>query len=333
MRGLCAPLGAWTRLRLTRRDLLRLGLLGGALPLLSGRCQGPAPVKPPDDGDDGPAPVYRLTDGTALYDDFDGNGCLQTYDGANLAEAGKLSTKIWQAWTGWGTADVVPDPSPLAPDPSSLLPDPSPPGPNPSPLVPDSLPGRGNVLRLMSDQPTPMSCNCSWPTEVEFADVKSFGADVLLSSQSTARQHLAWIDYHTTIPEQPPGKSWLVLFGLGNIIDSPLYVIVEVFNVNTTYQFFQYLEEASLDRWYNLRFDIVTHAVDPTLATDQFRVEFYLDGELRASVIPEDAALLLDPSRTGVGPKRILNVSTHEKGKTSVAFFDNIRAAYNDRIG
>jgi hypothetical protein len=316
------PSRAWarppsrTRKPLTRRDLLRLGLFGAAPPflsLLSSRCQGPANTKPPDDdgGDDGPEPVYRLTDGLALYDDFDGNGCLQTYDGLNLAEPGKLSTKIWQAWTGWGTADVVPDPSPLA---------------NP-------LPGRGNVLRLMSDQSTPMSCNCSWPTEIEFADVKSFGADILLSSQSTARQHLAWIDYHTTIPEQPPGKSWLVLFGVGNIIDSPLYIIAEVFNVNTTYQFFQYLEEASLDRWYTLRFDIVTRAVDPGLASDQFRVEFYLDGEFKTSVIPEDSALLLDPSRTGVGPKRIVNVATREKDRVSVAFFDNIRAVYKDRIG
>ncbi len=516
---------------LTRRELIRLGLSSAALSCLNGRCKKTTGGSTPDQPKPQPQPVYQLTDGKSLYDDFDGNGCLQSYDSQNLAEAGRLNSKIWSAWTGYGTADVVP--SPLA---SGLLTVVDENGQrveygwqdravqeivsylveNPRPVTAferdvlqrllndrgkaavagleareldiqvkiiqyllnfrdelfnergralvtalsemesgglaregllklakrgfdetelfvvsqlaaekrlydslqkspvrkalgagqhivrtalgwrterqeikyvfdaagrliDAVPhvagqpyhgsqkllwlgakdgflksgngsclirkgrvyaearllqaaGRGYVLEMTNSLLMGMPCNCCWPTKVEFADSKSFSADVLLSSQSTTRRHYAVLDYHTTIPEQPPGKSWLIQIGIGTVQGTALHLVCQCCNVNTGYRFFKYLGEAQLDRWYNLRFDIVTAKDDSSLKATELRVDFYVDGILLASEIPEDSELLLDSARTGAGPTRIISVNNEEENRTSVAFFDNVRAVYKNRI-
>lgn len=516
---------------LTRRELIRLGLSSAALSCLNSRCKSTTGGNTPDQPKPQPQPVYELTDGKSLYDDFDGNGCLQSYDSQNLAEAGKVSSKIWQAWTGYGTADAVPNPvesglltvvdeqgrrveygwqDRAVQEIVSYLVE------NPRPVTAferdvlqrllndrgkaavagleareldiqvkviqyllnfrdelfnergralvaalseteagglsregllklvkkgfdetelfvvsqlaaekqlydnlrkspvrkalgagqrivrtalgwrterqeikyvfdaagrliDAVPhvagqpyhgsqkllwlgakdgflksgngsclirkgrvyaearllqaaGRGYVLEMTNSLLMGMPCNCCWPTEVEFADSKSFSADVLLSSRSTARYHYIALDYHTTIPEQVPGKSWAAKIAIGTVQDETLHIIGLCVNVNTGYRYFKYLGEAQLDRWYNLRFDIVTAKDDAALKSDELRVNFYVDGELKASEIPEDSELLLDPSRTGVGPTRIITVNNGEENKTSVAFFDNVRAVYKNRI-
>jgi hypothetical protein len=86
-------------------------LTGTALSWLGRGCQrksdsGSTPTPPPE-----PDAVYELTDGLTLYDDFDGHGNLQSYNNQHLAEAGRISTRIWNVWTGWGTADIVGDPA------------------------------------------------------------------------------------------------------------------------------------------------------------------------------------------------------------------------------
>jgi len=517
---------------MTRRELIRLGLSSAALSCLNSRCKSTTGGSKPDQPNPQPTPVYHLTDGKSLYDDFDGNGCLQSYDNRSLAEAGKVSSKIWQAWTGWGTADAVPNPvdgglltvvdeqgrrveygwqdravqeivSYLVENPrpvtaferdvlQRLLNDrgkaavagleareldiqvkviqyllnfrdelfnergralvaalsetesgglaregwlklvnrgfdetelfvvsrlaaekrlydslqnsavrkairggerilraavgwrterqeikyvfnsegklidavPHTPGApyhgaqrllwlgarNGSFRTRNGLQriqkgriyglaqllgmgGRGYVLKMTNSLTTGMSCNCCWPTEVEFADSKSFSADVLLSSQSTAQYHYAVLDYHTTIPEQFPGKSWATQIGIGTVQDETLHLIGQCVNVNTGYRYFKYLGEARLDRWYNLRFDFVTQRDDASLKAKELRVDFYVDGVLKASEIPEDSELLLDPTRTGVGPKRIISVNNEVENRTSIAFFDNIRAVYKNRVG
>jgi hypothetical protein len=490
---------------------------------------GPSDLPGPDPQ---PKPVYRLSDGHSLYDDFDGHGCLQTFDGASLAEPGRLSSRIWQAWTGYGTADIVPSPvesgllavvdengqrveygredRAVEEVVSYLVERPRPAtafersvlegllnergraasaglearpldeqvqvirylldngsglfnergrtlaealdredaislasggwrrlarkgfdeaellvvsrlaaeakmyeayreaarrgarGPGgavvrtgvrrrverqeieyvfdargrllrAAPRVPGrpyasartllwtgvrnglypsrngegriragrvyataevaAAAGRDNVLRMSNSLLTGMSCHCSWPDEIEFADLKSFSADVLLSSQTTSRSFYAVLDYHTTIPEQTPGKSWALQIGAGTVGGGgTLKIIGQCVNVNTGYRFFKRLGEARLDRWYNLRCDVVTRADDATVPEGQFRIDFFVDGVLLGSEVPEDAALLLDPARTGAGPRRILSVDNGEEGKTSVGFFDNVRAVYKDRI-
>jgi hypothetical protein len=79
---------------LKRRNFFKLGLTGALLSYLGVSCKndsGADPWKPSEPSL--PQPVYELADGHALYDDFDGNGNLQSYDNQNLAEAGKLAEK------------------------------------------------------------------------------------------------------------------------------------------------------------------------------------------------------------------------------------------------
>ena len=106
--------GVTGSLLLTRREALRLGLAGGAL-----ACSRPGL---PDGIEDaraseaaaGDEPVYELTPGDSLYDDFDGHGCFQTYEGRDLATAGALYERIW---VQDGGSQVVDDPSGLASGP------------------------------------------------------------------------------------------------------------------------------------------------------------------------------------------------------------------------
>jgi hypothetical protein len=92
------------------------------------------------------------------------------------------------------------------------------------------------------------------------------------------------------------------------------------------------LGPAQLDEWRSLRLDILTKRDDPALGDADIRLDYYVDGEIRASRIPEDSAILIDPQRTGLGPHRSLMV-TGEKGTgTIIGRFDNVRAVYQNRI-
>jgi hypothetical protein len=87
---------------ISRRDALRAGLAAAALPILDGACNtGPKYGPPGEKETPGPQPVFELTEGQSLYDDFDGHGNLQTFDGRNLAEPCLLSERIWGAKVGY----------------------------------------------------------------------------------------------------------------------------------------------------------------------------------------------------------------------------------------
>jgi hypothetical protein len=381
---------------LTRRDLIRLGLTGTCLSWLGRGCQqGPkssSPYTPTTPTE--PAAVYQLTDGKTLYDDFDGHGNLQSFDGQNLAEAGKISARIWNAWTGWGTADVVESPSV-----SSLLTavneegqrveyrsqgkkgqetkyvfdadgnlveavphipgqpyhgsrkllwlgardgnQETPEGPVPvqkgkvygtAEIAPAG--GSGQALRLAGSlRSGDVSLETYNPAGLEAADNKSFSADVLLSSESTSRRLSTILDYHTTIPDQPPGKSWFAQIGIGTVLDENIRIVCQYGNVNLGYRVFQYLGSAERDTWYNLRMDMVTKKDDSSLNDNELRIDYYVNGVLLFSSIPEDSDVILDPKRTGAGPSRILTVGTSQDQLSAVAYFDNVRAVYNNRIG
>jgi hypothetical protein len=96
-----------------RRDILATGLSGAALCWLGRACKTESGSKPGGSTSSVvPQPVYGLSDGRSLYDDFDGHGNLQTFDGQPLAVAGELGSKIWGATYG---IEVLKDPfsSPL----------------------------------------------------------------------------------------------------------------------------------------------------------------------------------------------------------------------------
>ncbi len=382
-------------IHLTRRDILRLGVAGTVLSWLGPGCQqGPSsssdePTTPPVE----PEAVYQLTDGKTLYDDFDGHGNLQTYNSQNLAEAGKISSRIWNAWTGWGTADIVEDGSAgrlltvinedgqrveyrpegqngreiryvfdaegrLVEAVPHVPGEPyhgsrklfwlgardgfveTPGGPvrvrkgkiyGTAQIAPAG--GNGRVLRLAGSlRSGDVSCEISNPAELEVAYNKSFSADMMLSSESTSPRLSCILDYHTTIPDQPPGKSWFAQIGIGTMGSDAIYLIGQYGNVNLGYRSLEYMGQAKLDTWYNLRMDMLTKEDDSSLSPNEFRIDYYVDGVLKFSSIPEDSDVVLDPRRTGAGPSRILTVGTEIDKQSAVAYYDNVRAVYKDRV-
>jgi hypothetical protein len=283
---------------LTRREAVRIGLAGGALACLGRGCQPKAKTPAPPHGDE---PVCALTPGDSLYDDFDGHGCYQSYDGLDLATAGDLDKRIWSQSTGprvVGSAD------------------------------------RGFILEIGCVSQMSAYAWLISQADIEFAEFGSLRADVLLSSQSTAPRPCAGLNFHTTIPEQPPGRSWYVTLGLfKDPTGSGALVIGQYENLNLGILQNDFLGAVGLDEWHALRLDIVSRDNDPDLGAQDLRLDYYLDGVLLASRIPEDSLILIDPDRTGLGPHRSLIVSRNGYEGDATACFDNVRARYRDRIG
>jgi hypothetical protein len=179
--------------QLTRRGALRLGLAAAGVSLLGRGCSpggegGGLPPPPP-----GHRPIYELTEGPALYDDFEGNGNFQTFDGKNLAMAGALGPKIWAPLAG---VSVVESP---AMDPESPFP--------------------RHYMEISAGQTGYEYAWLSNPMITTFSEFRSLSADVCLAADAAAVAPYAFLNFHTTIPEQLPGRSWGVLLG---IIRDPL---------------------------------------------------------------------------------------------------------------
>jgi len=380
---------------LTRRDLLKLGLAGAALSSLNRGCEKKSHPEPPYQSKE----VYELTAGKSMYDDFDGNGNFQTYNQQNLAEAGKLNSRLWQPMSG---AEVIQDPAArelltvvneegqrveygVKERPGQGASGRTEDGPEIEtvfdgdgniiravPYTPgrpyhasqrlfwvgakdgcletesglsvvqkgkvygtaQAVPGGGGgwVLRMSYSLPGLMVCLLDNPREIGPADFGTFSADVLVSSASTARYFHAALDYHTTIPEQPPGKSWFTDLGIYKYPSGEVYLFAQCVNVNTGYQVFYHLGRAQLDKWYNLRLDIITQAKDPSLRDTEFRIEYYVDGVLKETETPEDSEILLDPARTRYGPTRFLIIYAEQADGECLAYFDNVRAVYKNRL-
>jgi len=348
---------------LKRREFLKLGLTGAALSCLSPGCEETAAPPAPQPSDE----VRELTDGRTLYDDFDGSGNLQAYNWQDLAESGRLSSVLWESSQG---AEVVRDPEASAlltvineaGEIVGAVPHvPGMPCPSSKKLFwtgardgqfeagsgvvritkgqvygsAEVLPsdGRGWVLRLTSSLNHLMGSMLTSPREVDFADFRTFSADVMVPSAATALSFYAALDYHTTIPEQPPGKSWVSDIGIHKLSNGQLNLFAQCFNVNSGMggNYFL-LGQAQFDTWYSVRQDILTRKEDPTLGEKQLRIEYYVDGVLREWVIPADSDILLDPSRLGWGPNRLLINFVQEAGGDGIAYFDNVKAVYRNRI-
>jgi hypothetical protein len=214
---------------LKRRDLLKMGLAGIVLSGLNRGCENKSSSNPPDPSDQ----AYELTDGQTLYDDFDGHGCLQTYNNENLAEAGKLSSRIWAAtaegaevvdnpvgggllavvnedgqrvgepyhgsrklfWTGARNGRLVTAAGPMIVEKGKVY--------GIAELEPMSPSGR--VLKLASRLAGFMGLILTSRRDVEFKDCRRLCGDIMVPSSATGTDYWASVDYHTTIPEQPPG--------------------------------------------------------------------------------------------------------------------------------
>ena len=371
---------------LKRRDFIKLGLTGAALSCLNSGCENKTSTDPPDE----PEQVYELTDGHTLYDDFDGSGNLQTFNNQNLAEAGKLSSKLWDP-TSPGP-EVVQNPEALGlltvvnedgqkveyglpeagaqeikhvydadgrllqavphisgqpyhgskkllwvgarngrynTDSGSIIVEK---GKVYGSAEPKPMGGSGWVLKLTSSLPGLLGCILSNRRDIEFVDYKTFSADLMLPSTSTGQGYYASLSYHTTIPEQPPGLSWMTDLGIRKYASGRVILFALCINRNTGYRTYLDLGQAQLDTWYSLRMDVLTRSDDPTLKDNEFRIEYYVNGKLSGSEVPEDGELLLNPLRTGAGPNRFLRLSVEIPEGESIAFWDNVRAVYNNRI-
>jgi hypothetical protein len=53
---------------------------------------------------------------------------------------------------------------------------------------------------------------------------------------------------------------------------------------------------------------------------------------LKETEIPEDSEILLDPARTEYGPTRFLIIYAEEAEGESIAYFDNVKAVYRNRL-
>ena len=217
-----------------RRDILAAGIGGAALSWLGRACKIESGSKPGGPtGPDVPQPVCGLTDGRSLYDDFDGGGNLQTFDGQPLAVAGELSSKIWGATYG---TEILDDPILRSlfsvvdengrtsrhsrrllvlgatdvhlETPDGLL-----------PIEKGRVYGaaesiaagpRGYVLKVTNlFQFSPkffIKIRLTNPELMDFSDFKSFSADTLLSSASTGNLCGAGLDYQYDDPRAAAGE-------------------------------------------------------------------------------------------------------------------------------
>jgi len=304
-----------------RRDILKTAASGAALSWLARAC-GPGPKPPGPDGGGGPQPVTALTDGLSLYDDFDGNGNLQTIDGQPLAVAGLLSSRIWGGTYGTEMLE-----NPFSSPPSAIVK-----GEELRASASVAAARSGYILRVTNILNSFMKVLLSNPETIDFPDFKSLSADVLLSSASMTANGGAGVDYHTTIPEQPPGKSWWADIFIVKGVSGEAFLMGHYTNINTGSTASHWLGPAELDTWYNLRLDILTRRDDASLSDEEIRLDFYVGGEYRDSLFPEDSAILLDPERTGLGPHRSLVVWSEQGSENVFGYFDNVRAVYQDRI-
>jgi hypothetical protein len=357
--------------KLKRRDMLKLGLSGMALACLNGGCENKTTPNPPDSSE----PVYELTDGKTLYDDFDGHGCLQSYNNQDLAEAGKLSSALWSASTD--VAEVVEDPAArgllaVVNENRQRIERPASEGASQEgervgrlcpgsrklfwlgvrdgryesangPVVVEKgkiygtaelnpIISEGWVLKLAARNTGFAGCLLIRRRDLGFADFRRFSADVMVPSSATGRDYWASLDCHTTIPEQPPGLSWFTEIGIRKFSSGEILLFAQTVNRNTEYRVTHDFGKAQPDTWYNLRMDVVTQRDDPAVKANEFRVDYYVNGEWKDFEFPWDSEILLDPQRTGGGPDRYVRLLVENPEGESSAYFDNVRAVYSNRV-
>jgi hypothetical protein len=217
-----------------------------------------------------------------------------------------LSSSIWAA-TAEG-AEVVDNPVPDSPGPS------------------------GKVLKLASSVTGFMGLIMTSRRDIEFKDCRRMCADIMIPSSAAGTDYWASVDYHTTIPEQPPGVSWFTELGIRKFSKDELKLFAQCVNRNTEYRVVFDFGPAEPDTWYSFRMDVVTQRDDPALAANQLRIDYYINGDLRGYDYPWDGELLLNPERTGSGPDRYVRLLVESPFGECIAYFDNIKAAYSNRI-
>lgn len=244
-----------------------------------------------------PVKAYKSIDGiTPLYDNFDGRGCHQYKTEVELADKGSLSFRLWK-----GNGEVEKTEKGLGRT-------------------------KGNIAKLILNTKKDdfNSVDLVNPETIYYSDFQSFSTDVLVSSDCTAKSFSAGIQTHAAIIPDIGDKYWHASLVLSKNSDE---LTISGFWKNIkSGEYPSQSIPAKYDTWYNLRIDI------QKISKKKIEISYYVNGELLLSGVPEESAILLDPSKLEWGPHRQLYIwSGAKKGKV-FAFFDNVRAIYPQQI-
>lgn len=183
----------------------------------------------------------------------------------------------------------------------------------------------GNVVKMEGEFQGSSRLELINPEDIEFADYKSYSADLMIPSVAERDSFHIGIDFHTSGIHGPISS----LFQIGIRKDSEY---VQIFanggNKNTDYRFWYVIKEVSLDIWHNVQMDIFKNDENKMV------IEFFHNSESKITEFPPDGDMYWDPNQTIFGPKRSfeLHSKNNNPGKL-IAFIDNVNAVYQNRIG
>ena len=184
------------------------------------------------------------------------------------------------------------------------------------------MPG-GYVIEMENKTGRDMRLILTSPEDIEFKQILSWSAEILIPSSMAGQDFGAGLDIHTSIPEQSPGASWFAGMGLRSKPSiNRIYAFGHWNNKNTDEGYYKDLGVIELDTWYNLRIDFLSSEMNSAISEDELWLVFYLNGKKVDENVPTDSEILLDPGRTLFGPKRSFSLG---KG---TAYIDNVMAVY-----
>jgi len=305
-----------------------------------------------------PQPVYELS--FNLCDDFDGNGCHQTYNGQQLATAGALSTQLWSGsgevvqLTTSGQSksiqvyDVVDEHGKLIKGAEysvsiirwigakniqywdnrfqrniQIIR-----GQEYGKAEIVSSPmddSHGYVVKLSAESQTDdvgsASISMIYPHEITVKEFQEWRAIVKLSSESSGSKLSAILDYHGV---DPSGLhlSWYTQISIHKWPDGKINIKARWRNRSHDIGWSEELMIAELNRWYDLKITFTE------INENEVRMDYFVDDRLLASIFPDDSTRLLNGEITEFHR----NIGCDTTSGKVVAYFDNIYGVYTNRV-
>lgn len=270
---------------------------------------------------------YQLTDEVRLYDDFDGHGAIQQFNGRYLAVKGSLSFDLW-AVSANNRKDVQVIPA------KDLNP---------------AFYNRGYIakvfhaarwidsIRLLLISPRfRLGVSAYQPPEgstlLDFTNFHSFSSNILVSSASTSKDFIAAVEFLVGFGHGfHRGKQyWAWRVGIKRNPDDGLYyACAQFFNRHYLEQnHLEILQAVQPDRWYNLRLE------SKKISSTEIQFSFFVDGNLMTTWVPSDSEILLNLKDSDIffSPARNLIIYKPNPDGDAVAYFDNVRGVYENRI-
>lgn len=269
---------------------------------------------------------FELPEEATLYDDFDGNGARQTFNGKDLAVVGAATFDLWAV-----SAQNRNDVRPVRAD--DFITDFQNRG-----FVVRALNAEGwrDFVRLFLISPRFDVRSNNFPpregTLISWQNVGLFQADVMVSSESSAVEFSAGLDLSIGLApadETSNGRSRSWQVGLRFDPDAPphWFAYSRFFNGHSPVEgWYENIEPIQPDTWYTL-------GIHVKIIGQEVRLLLYLDGERVATVVAEDSAeMLAGDFDVWSSLARSLVVYKPVNQGQAVAYFDSVTAKYEDRI-